>query len=415
MQNPHAIVASLFAFVMSAYAAEKTFQVTVEAGDFDRRGTVVTFQLPNDLAGQVDLLQNEGKRAPVQVGKNGLATFQIGEMRKGTQLVYEPIRIPIESSRARSNQHVQANREGDILKFTLAEVTGLDPKKRQLMAYQAEPGIFPRDDIKAVFRRGGYLHPIYTPSGKLVTDDFPPNHIHHHGVWWAWTDTEFDGRKPDFWNMGDGKGRVEFVSLDDTWSGEVHGGFRARHRFVDLMASKPVVALNEVWEVRAYAPPGDSATYWMFDLVSEQQCATAHALKLPEYRYGGVGVRGNWAWNGKDNTMFLTSEGETDREKGHATRGRWCDMGGIVDGSRAGIAILCHPDNFRAPQPMRIHPTEPFFNFAPQQAGDMEIKPGGKYVSRYRFVIHDGPPDKAELDRLWNDYAHPPVVKVTEK
>jgi hypothetical protein len=215
--------------------------------------------------------------------------------------------------------------------------------------------------------------------------------------------------------MGDSKGRVEFVSLDDNWSGPVHGGFRARHRFVDLTASEPVVALNEKWEVRAYIPPGGSASYWMFDLVSEQQCATTHSLRLPEYRYGGIGVRGNWAWNGKDHTMFLTSEGETDRIKGHATRGRWCDMGGMVDGSRVGIAILSHPDNFRAPQPMRIHPTEPFFNFAPQQAGDMEIKPGDKYVSRYRFVVHDGPPDKAELDRLWNDYAHPPVVKVTER
>jgi len=194
----------------------------------------------------------------------------------------------------------------------------------------------------------------------------------------------------------------------------VHGGLRARHRFIDLTAPEPVTALNETWEVRAYAPPSGSASYWMFDLVSEQRCATANGLKLPEYRYGGIGIRGNWAWNGKDKTMFLTSEGETDREKGHATRGRWCDMAGMVDGSRVGIAILCHPDNFRAPQPMRIHPTEPFFNFAPQQAGDMEIKPGEKYVSRYRFVVHDGPPDKAELDRLWNDYAYPPAVRVTE-
>lgn len=289
-----------------------------------------------------------------------------------------------------------------------------------LFAYQTVPGDLPRPDIKPAFRRGGYLHPIFTPSGRLVTDDFPANHVHHHGVWWAWTNTEFDGRKPDFWNVGDGKGRVEFVELDDTWGGPVHGGFRARHRFVDLTAAEPVTVLNEAWEVRMYTPTnslglGLSASYWMFDLVSNQECATTNALKLPEYRYGGIGIRGNWAWNGKDKAMFLTSEGETDREKGHATRGRWCDMGGLVDGKRVGIAILCHPDNFRAPQPMRIHPTEPFFNFAPQQAGDMEIKPGDKFVSRYRFVVHDGPPDKAELDRLWNDYAHPPVVRIEAK
>ena len=74
--------------------------------------------------------------------------------------------------------------------------------------------------------------------------------------------------------------------------------------------------------------------------------------------------------------------------------------------------MLCHPSNFRFPQPMRIHPTEPFFNFAPSQAGDWEIKPGEEYVSRYRFVVMDGKPDAELLERLWRDYAHPPRVEV---
>jgi hypothetical protein len=31
---------------------------------------------------------------------------------------------------------------------------------------------------------------------------------------------------------------------------------------------------------------------------------------------------------------------------------------------------------------------------------------------RYRFVVGDGEPDKAELERLWSDYAKPPAVTV---
>ena len=64
---------------------------------------------------------------------------------------------------------------------------------------------------------------------------------------------------------------------------------------------------------------------------------------------------------------------------------------------------------------MRLHPTEPFFNFAPQQAGDMAIKPGETFTARYRFVVHDGAPDRAELDRLWNDFATPPTVRLLPK
>ena len=43
------------------------------------------------------------------------------------------------------------------------------------------------------------------------------------------------------------------------------------------------------------------------------------------------------------------------------------------------------------PQPMRIHDTEPFFNWAVPQLGDFSIEPGTPYVSRYRFLVADGP------------------------
>jgi hypothetical protein len=49
-------------------------------------------------------------------------------------------------------------------------------------------------------------------------------------------------------------------------------------------------------------------------------------------------------------------------------------------------------------------------NFAPTQAGEFVIKPGEPYVARHRIVVFDGPPNREELDRLWNDYAYPPVA-----
>ena len=409
-------IISLIALTMAAQTMGRaaSFTVTVEAGDFDRRDSIVTFVLPPGLKTETLALRQGTRGVLWQADKAGKATVVINDLKKGATATFTLVEAGAKASQGlkdRLPDRVSASRGSDKVNFHFTEP---DQKPRAMFSYQAEPGAFPREDIKPAFRRGGYLHPIRTPSGKIVTDDFPANHVHHHGVWWAWTNTEFDGRKPDFWNMGDGKGRVEFVSLDETWSGPVHGGFRSKHRFIDLTSGAPVNAMDESWQVTAYASP-TAASHWMFDLVSQQHCATANALKLPLYRYGGVGVRGNWAWNGKGKAEFLTSEGETDRDKGNTTRGRWCYMGGQLDGVAAGLAILCHPENFRAPQPMRLHPSEPFFNFAPQQAGDMEIKPGETYLSRYRFVVLDGPPVKAELDRLWNDYAHPPVVRVVAK
>ncbi len=297
---------------------------------------------------------------------------------------------------------IEAKRDGTKVKFTLDGKAVFD--------YQAEAGELPRKDIKEAFARGGYIGSVWSPSGRLITDDFPPNHIHHHGIWFPWTKTEFEGRHPDFWNMGEGTGRVEFVSLDEFHGGAVFGSFTAQHKFVDLIAKPAKTALNETWQVRLFNA-GNGA--WIFDLISTQKCAGDSALKLPKYHYGGLGIRGHRDWNGAGKAHFLTSEGISG-SKANETRGNWCWMGGPVDNQETGIAVLCHPSNFRAPQPFRAHPSEPFLCLAPSQLGDWEIKPGEDYVSRYRFVVRDGEPDKDEFNRQWNDYAHPPQVTVEE-
>jgi hypothetical protein len=63
---------------------------------------------------------------------------------------------------------------------------------------------------------------------------------------------------------------------------------------------------------------------------------------------------------------------------------------------------------------MRINPDQPFFCYSPSLIGDWKIEPGKPYVSRYRFIVYDGTLDKSELDRLWNDYANPVQVSITQ-
>jgi hypothetical protein len=281
--------------------------------------------------------------------------------------------------------------------------------------YQMDKEALPRADIKPEFKRAGYIHPVFTPAGKIVTDDYPSNHVHHHGIWTPWTRTRFQGRSPDFWNMQAKTGAEDFVALNRTWNCAVHGGFEARLHMIDLSAPTPVVALNETWQVTAYNVPVSPGLppVRVFDLEITQTCATSDPLLLPKYHYGGFGFRGAKEWNGPgDAALFLTSDGVTDRVAGNNSSGRWCYLGGRIDGAIAGTAILGHPQNFRAPQPMRLHPNMPYMSFVPQQLGDFAIVPGKPYVARFRFVAADGPPDRARLDAFWNGYALPAAVKV---
>lgn len=388
---------------LDSKAIEKPVYVTLTAGSFDRRDSVVSFAMPKGLnARSYRLRDDAGNRMELQVEPDGTATFVLPELKAGTtkRFRFEEVK----ANTAVSAKGMQLVSDHDRLTISAS--------RRRVLTFQGGAGELPSADIKPIFRQGGYIHPVFTPSGRVVTDDYPPDHFHHHGIWFAWTKTEFEGRHPDFWNVGDGTGRVEFVALDTTWSGSVHAGFKSRNRSIDVSAPKPITVLNEQWTVTAYNTGQGVKPYTMFDLVSTQDLATSSPLLLPEYRYGGLGFRGHRQWLAKDNCDFLTSEGK-DRNNGHGSRARWCHIGGRIDGQLAGIAILDHPSNFRAPQAMRINPDQPFFCYSPSLIGDWKIEPGQSYVSRYRFIVYDGAPDKAELDRLWNDYANPVQVTIT--
>lgn len=67
--------------------------------------------------------------------------------------------------------------------------------------------------------------------------------------------------------------------------------------------------------------------------------------------------------------------------------------------------MFCHPGNFRAPHPVRLHPSKPYFVFTPPVLGEFTLEPGEEYVSRYRVLLHDGTPDVKMFQRVWRVYA----------
>ncbi len=388
----------------AAGAAIAAYDVTIAAGDVAREQTIVTFRLP--AAGANWRLRDaRGQDVPLQI-TDGEAAFIVRQLARGTKAAY---RLESAAAPAAASGGVVLQRAGGKITARAGD--------QVILSFQEEKSTPPDPKIPDFYRQAGYLHPVFSPSGTLVTGDYPPDHFHHHGIWFAWVKTEYEGRHPDFWNVQDKLGRVDFKGVEQFWSGPVHGGLTARFNSIDILAPTPKAVIDEGWEVRIY-PVGDGARrYWMFDLTSTQRLMGESPLKLPQYRYGGIGIRGHRGWDGEgDKTRFLTSTGERDRIKAHESRATWCHMGGLVDGRFTGIATLSHPSNFRSPEPMRVNPKIPFLNFAPSQAGDWEMVPGKTYQWRYRFIVQDGDPDQAWLQARWDDYAQPaPVTVVATK
>jgi hypothetical protein len=283
---------------------------------------------------------------------------------------------------------------------------------QEALNFRTDKGKKPRADISPTILRAGYLHPVRSPAGAIVTGDYPANHPHHHGIWTPFTKVVFQGRPTDFWNMQSKKGEEQWHAGGRLWSGEVHGGFEAEMHMNDLSGPKPITALLDRWSVTAYAIPHAPKPMRVFDLTTTQSCATDDPLELPEYHYGSFGLRGPDEWNGKEGARYLTSEGLSDRKQADGTRARWCYLGGKTNAGFSGTAVLGFPDNFRFPMPVRLHPDMPYFSIVPQKLGAFSIQPGKPYVTRYRFVVTDGEPDAKLFDACWNSLAHPAVVKV---
>ncbi|WP_182868665.1 DUF6807 family protein [Rhodopirellula sp. JC639] len=289
-----------------------------------------------------------------------------------------------------------------------------------IAAPKAPAGINPK------YQRSGYIHPIYSPAGRLVSGDFAADHPHQHGLFAAWTDTSFQGRKVDFWNQLKGIGIVlhdRVIAVDPP--GQRTGfSVAVKHYAIDDQGIREAI-LDDVWTVSVTGVPGDGGAVgdpgvsrYLIGFSSEQTNLTEHPLTINEYHYGGVGFRGNNAWYSDESAKalsayvkqtpseappleqtrhrFLTSEGH-DRRLGNHSRPEWMALYGIVDQSpgqtqTAGVKVSGSPLNEQHPVPVRLHPSKPYFSLSPCVVGSFDIDPGQTYRMKYDIEVFDGAP-----------------------
>ena len=374
-----------------------TGNLTVSAGTLARDHTIVSFSLPGSSGKTLAIRDAQGATLPLQVDMDGVATFVLPSLAAGQDAHYaivDPPSAPAPTMTAmpETNGVRIKNGDSDLLRF---QTMGVLP-----------PGAGQQ------YLRGGYIYPFYTPSGGIPTDDYPPSHPHQHGIWDAWLSATFAGHTINFWDFtGGARGKVDFQALDGMWQGPVHAGLRARLAHIDLSGGQGVTALNEQWVITAYHTHDGTAPYFVFDLTSTQEAATAMPFVVNQTTYSGFGVRGARPWVGGGGVTYLSSEG-LGRGPGDNTPSRWTYLGGMVNGQVVGSVMMGHPQNFRAPQKVRFNPTEPYWAFAPMRDGPFTISMGQPLKSRFRVLTFDGPPDRALIDRLWSDFATPPTVQL---
>ncbi len=331
--------------------------------------------------------------------------------------------------RAQKYRVVSAGKAAHQAPFRLEEQNGavhLLRGKQSWFVYHRET-VSPPAGVNPLYQRSGYMHPVYSPRGRVVSDDFAPDHYHQHGLFFAWVNTTFRGRPVDFWNQAKGQGTVRHAELLGQQAGPVSAELSVRLQHLALDREQPdedraEVVLEETWQIVAH--PAEEYLVW--ELCSVQKNVTDQPLHLQQYHYGGFGFRGAREWiapAGKIPGEFLTSRGK-NRQAGNHTSAEWVALFGPVPEAatdskspateappQAGVVIFGHPENFRAPQTVRLHPSKPYFCFCPVVEEPFTLEPGAELESRYLVLTCDGPPDPKRMQHIYQAYSQPPGAR----
>jgi len=270
---------------------------------------------------------------------------------------------------------------------------------KTLLAYN-HATLFPHDTLPDYYKRSGFIHPIKTLSGKVISDGFPRGHTHQHALFNAWTRSTFRGHEIDFWNQQAEQGIVRHKSILNTSK----NGFNVALEHIALIDGDSIVALDETWKVTTSVQLG----YYYIDVKSVQSCHGKDTLHINKYHYGGFAFRGSDEWNYKNNydsLCYFTTNEKLNQIAANHSKPKWASMYGYVEGDLAGIGIIPHPSNFRYPQHIRVHPSMPYYCFIPAVDEGFAIVPGQDYVSKFRLIVFDGEIDAAVMQNELGAFA----------
>ncbi|WP_114750013.1 DUF6807 domain-containing protein [Pleomorphovibrio marinus] len=338
---------------------------------------------------------SSGKMIPLEVRDNMELIFLVRDLEKGTHY------FEVREGKYQSSAKAKIEKQDEGYQFYVND--------KPVLFYQ-EKTTLPQDVSEEYYQRSGFIHPLYSPSGQVLTDDFPEGHTHQHAIFNAWVNTRFKGEKVDFWNQHQETGTVAHVDILGVHEGDASATLSTLLSQISLEHGE---VLSENWEITLY--PFEE--FFLFDLFFEQENTSEDTLYILDYHYGGMAFRGSKEWNDADTEHFSntwsinTSEGH-DNESANHTPAKWVTAYGNIDGEEAGLTVFSFPDNFRHPQKIRVHPTMPYWVYAPMVDGEFVIAPGEKYRGRYRYYVHQGAGNEEVIQSILDDLEKPLEVSV---
>jgi len=276
--------------------------------------------------------------------------------------------------------------------------------RRQVMFYQRQ-----HKSVDGKYTRANYIHPLYGLDGEILTEDFPTDHPHHRGVFWAWHQVWLGQKKLGdcwaaqdfFWDVYD----VEVLTIDS----------KSRALKLHVYWKSPLLTdadgkrqpfVKETTTIRVHRAEDDirriDFQIELLALKDDMRLGGSEDAK----GYGGFTTRIPLP----DGLAFTGTDGPVEPTNLSVEAGPWLDFSGNLggQGKTSGLAILCHNSlpGYRQRWILRRkgsaqNPVYPGRHPVPLS----REKP---IVLRYRLIIHCGGVNDINLDKLQAEYNSTP-------
>jgi len=276
--------------------------------------------------------------------------------------------------------------------------------EEQIMFYQRQ-----HKSMDGKYKRANYIHPLYGLDGEILTDDFPADHLHHRGVFWAWHQVWLGDKK-----LGDGWATIDFFwDIYDTEILTIDSQSRALRLDVywkspDLTdaSGKQQPFVKETTTIRVHRAEGDIRKIdFQIELLALKDNMRLGGSEDAK-GYGGFSTRIPLP----DGLAFTGTDGPVEPTNLSVEAGPWLDFSGNLGGKgkTSGLAILCHATSPGYPQRWILRRKGSAQNPVFPGRYPVPLSREKPIVLRYRLIIHRGDVNDVNLDKLQAEYNSTP-------
>ena len=272
--------------------------------------------------------------------------------------------------------------------------------EQDVLFYQQKP-----KSLDGNYSRSNYIHPLYGLDGEILTEDFPKDHLHQRGVFWAWHQLWIgDKRIGDGWEIKDFSWNVTDVQIVESDPESV-----ALHTHVYWQSplwtdkngqEKPFVEEKAI--IRIYKSTNNKrAIDFQISLLALEENVRFGGSE-DQKGYGGFSPR----FKCPQDLTFTAQIGKVTPQTLQIEAGPWLDFSATFgeNNQKSGIALLCHPSLPGFPQRWIIRQAKSMQNAVYPGSEPVALPNDQPLLLRYRLIVHRGDASKIELEKLQDQY-----------